>query len=133
MLKSFLLISFRNINSSGSLVLNVLSLAIGMAACVLIYSFVYYELSFDKFHEDGDSLVRLETNQSNSIGEASKNAYTSFDLGESIKDNDQSIAFLTRVMPYSENGDGFFRIYKHRFSCLITFLIFFNLITGKSL
>ncbi len=110
MLKSFLLISFRNIKGSGSLLPSILSLTVGMAACVLIYSYVSYQLSFDKFHRDVDRISRLETVQVNQIGEKSKDAYTNYNLGEAILEDQSAVTTLTRLMPFSENRDGFFRI-----------------------
>jgi len=37
----------------------VLGLSVGMAASFLIYSYVYYEKSFDNFHEKGDNIYRV--------------------------------------------------------------------------
>ena len=37
----------------------VLGLSIGMAACLLLMSFVGFELSFDRFHEKGENIYRV--------------------------------------------------------------------------
>lgn len=39
--------------------LNILGLAIGMAACLLIVQYVNHEISYDKFHPDGTQLYRV--------------------------------------------------------------------------
>jgi putative ABC transport system permease protein len=39
--------------------IKIFGLSIGIAACILIYLFVVDELSFDKFHENGDQLFRV--------------------------------------------------------------------------
>ena len=39
--------------------INILGLAVGISACILIYLFVMDELSFDKFHAHGDRLFRV--------------------------------------------------------------------------
>lgn len=38
--------------------LNIAGLAMGMAACLLIFQYVAFEYSFDRFHENGDNLYR---------------------------------------------------------------------------
>ena len=41
-------------------VINVLGLAIGIAVCLVIYQYVAYELSYDKFNKDSSQLFRIE-------------------------------------------------------------------------
>jgi putative ABC transport system permease protein len=52
MLKNYFTIAWRNLSKhklySG---LNIVGLAIGMAACIVIMLFVYYEKSFDQMHK----------------------------------------------------------------------------------
>jgi len=40
-------------------IINISGLAIGMACCILILLFVQYELSYDKFHKNGDNIYRV--------------------------------------------------------------------------
>jgi len=41
--------------------INLFGLATAMATCLIIFLFVHHELSFDRFHENADSLYRLGT------------------------------------------------------------------------
>ncbi|TFH27456.1 MAG: ABC transporter permease [Bacteroidia bacterium] len=61
MLRNYLLIALRNLlrNRISSLV-NILGLAIGMAAFVLIIQYVRFELNYDDFHEKGDQIFRIQ-------------------------------------------------------------------------
>jgi len=60
MLKNYLKIALRNISRhKGYTFLNVAGLAIGMAACLVIYFFVRNELSYDTYHQDADRLYRV--------------------------------------------------------------------------
>ena len=61
MFKSYLLVAFRNLfrNRISSLV-NIIGLAIGMAAFVLIIQFVRFELSYDRFHDNEAYIYRIQ-------------------------------------------------------------------------
>jgi putative ABC transport system permease protein len=60
MVKNYLLVTVRNLrkNSSYSL-LNIIGLAVGMAAFILIIMYVQLELSYDKYHEKADRIYRV--------------------------------------------------------------------------
>lgn len=60
MLKNYFKITLRNISRnklySG---LNIVGLAIGLACCILILLYVHDELSYDRFHDNADSIYRV--------------------------------------------------------------------------
>jgi putative ABC transport system permease protein len=60
MLKNYLKITFRSLwrNKSYSLI-NILGLAVGIAACLLIFLVVSYESSFDRFHSQYERIYRI--------------------------------------------------------------------------
>jgi putative ABC transport system permease protein len=62
MFKNYVKIAIRNLfrNKLYSF-LNIAGLAIGIACCVLILLYVQDELSFDRFHEKGDRIFRVNT------------------------------------------------------------------------
>src|SRR5580698_5480106 len=62
MIKNYLKIAFRNLwrHKSFSLI-NIIVLAVGMTACFLIFMYVRFELSYDKFNQNFDSVYRLNT------------------------------------------------------------------------
>ena len=65
MLKNYLLITFRNLARHKIYTfINIFGLAIGMAACIVIFLFITDELSFDAFHGKKDRLYRLDEVQS---------------------------------------------------------------------
>ncbi len=60
MLKNYLTIAFRNLHRHPLYAgLNIAGLAIGLASCLLIALYVADEQSYDRFHENGDSIYRL--------------------------------------------------------------------------
>ncbi|WP_339650800.1 FtsX-like permease family protein [uncultured Maribacter sp.] len=62
MLHNYIKIAFRNVwkNKVFSLI-NILGLSIGLSAAFVIGAMVFYDLSFDKFHPDGDRIYRVTT------------------------------------------------------------------------
>lgn len=61
MLQNYLTIAWRNfIKHKAFSLTNSLGLAVGMAASLLIFQFVSYQLSFDDFHENKDRLYRVQ-------------------------------------------------------------------------
>ncbi len=61
MIKNYLAIAIRNLRQNPLYsFINTLSLAIGLAACIIIYLFVADEKNFDAFHTKGKSIYRLD-------------------------------------------------------------------------
>ncbi|HEX9957127.1 MAG TPA: ABC transporter permease, partial [Fibrella sp.] len=60
MLTNYLKIAWRNLlRHKAFSAINIVGLAIGMAACLLILQYVAFELSYDNFHEKGDRIYRV--------------------------------------------------------------------------
>lgn len=60
MIKNYLTVAWRNIKREKvNSFIKIFGLSIGTAACILIYLFVVDELSFDRFHENGDRLFQV--------------------------------------------------------------------------
>ena len=73
MLKNYIKTSFRNFRRRKAyFVLNILGLSIGLASFVAIQKYVGLERSYDKFHQDASSIVRIlqydRGNQNYSVG-----------------------------------------------------------------
>lgn len=60
MLKNFLIVAWRNmIRRKLYTIIHVLGLAVGICACLTIWSITHYELSFDRFHPNRDRIYRV--------------------------------------------------------------------------
>ncbi|MCS4436652.1 ABC transporter permease [Aquiflexum gelatinilyticum] len=61
MFSNYLIISFRNFYKFRFYTLiNVLGLTIGITACLVIFLYVRFELSYDKYHKNADSIMRVD-------------------------------------------------------------------------
>ncbi len=63
MIKNFFKVAFRNLiwNKVFS-VINISGLAIGMASAILIFLWIQNEISYDRFHTNGDRLYEVWSN-----------------------------------------------------------------------
>jgi len=60
MFGNYLKIAVRNIiKHKGASFLNVMGLSIGIAACILIFLYVQFELSYDRYHKNGERVFRI--------------------------------------------------------------------------
>jgi len=62
MLKNYLKIAVRNLLRHKTYsIINISGLSIGIACCLLILSYVFFELSYDKFNKNADRIYRINT------------------------------------------------------------------------
>jgi putative ABC transport system permease protein len=90
MFKNYLLVTVRNLkrNSTYSL-LNIIGLAVGMTAFILIALYVQYELSFDRYHENADRIYRVVREE---------RAFTPAPLGPALKEKIPEVAAVARIL-----------------------------------
>ncbi len=66
MFRNYFLITYRNLTKHTFYsVINIVGLAIGMAAGFLILQYVFYELTYDSFFENKENIYRIQTNRYN--------------------------------------------------------------------
>jgi putative ABC transport system permease protein len=90
MFKNYLLVTVRNLkkNSTYSL-LNIIGLAVGMTAFILISLYVQYELSFDRHYEHAERIFRV-------IREG--RAFTPPPLGPELKEKIPEVESVSRIL-----------------------------------
>jgi putative ABC transport system permease protein len=97
MLKNYFKIAIRNLRKHPVFsFINIVGLAIGMAACIMIMLFVFYEKSFDNFHTK--NLYRLnEVQKFEGMASSQKVALSMFPMGPTLKNEFPEIKNFTRV------------------------------------
>jgi putative ABC transport system permease protein len=100
MLKSYLTVAFRNILKSKVFsAINVLGLGIGLAACLLIFQFISFELSYDTFNEKLDRTYRV-TNDRFQNGKLIQHGTIMYPtIGPTMAKDFPEIEEYTRLMP----------------------------------
>jgi putative ABC transport system permease protein len=97
MIKNYFKIAWRNLwKNKVSSVINIVGLAIGMAACIVILLFVAYEKSFDRFH--GDNIVRLnEVQKFPGMAASQKVGLSMYPMATALKADFPEVKNYTRV------------------------------------
>ena len=76
--------------------INIAGLAIGMAACIIILLFVFYEWSFDNIHKK--NIYRLnEVQKFEGMVSSQKVALSMYPMGPTLKNDFPEIMNFTRV------------------------------------
>ena len=98
MLKNYLKVALRNLlRHKGYTFINIMGLAVGIAACVLIFLYVQNELSYDRFHENADRTYRLTADWSNRGDSRIHQLGTPFVLAQTIRDNYPQVEHITQL------------------------------------
>jgi putative ABC transport system permease protein len=101
MLKNYFIITLRNIKRNrGFSFINITGLAIGMAACLLILLWVRDELSFNRFHKNGENIYLVLSERVEHRGEFFHT--TPVPLAEPLENDYPEIAKVVRFQFRSE-------------------------------
>jgi putative ABC transport system permease protein len=128
MIRNFLLVAFRNLRRNKAFsAINIVGLAIGIAACLLILLFVGHELSYDRYNDKADRIVRV-TFQARMQGGGIKEANVMPPVGPALKKDFPEVLEATRLreygMPRLSNGKQIFREDKFAFADSNFFRVF---------
>ncbi|HEY4654869.1 MAG TPA: permease prefix domain 2-containing transporter [Cyclobacteriaceae bacterium] len=100
MLSNYLIIAWRNVRKNKVFsAINIFGLGTGLAACLLIFQFVSFELSYDKFNEKFDRTYRV-TNDRFQNGKLIQHGTIMYPtIGPTMKKDYEEIEEYTRLMP----------------------------------
>ncbi|MEQ9468422.1 MAG: FtsX-like permease family protein [Ekhidna sp.] len=103
MFKNYFKIGLRNLwKYKSSTVINIIGLATGLAAFVLIALFVKDELSYDRHHEHAKNIYRVTVKNYTTQGELSRHwAFASAGHANRLKDDYSEITHATRFYPWA--------------------------------
>ena len=83
---------------------NILGLAIGMAACFFIFLYVHFELSYDRFNKNADHLYRVNISYSGSFSNLAPMAANHPAVGPAMKTDFPEVIDFARVVTPSIFG-----------------------------
>ena len=105
MLKNYLIIALRNLwKNKAFSIINVMGLAIGVAACLMILQYVKYQLSYDNFNADGDQIYRVINDYFEYDQLHSSNALSVGGAGTLIQNEIPEVKAMARIHPFYGEG-----------------------------
>lgn len=97
MILNYLKLSFRNIIKHKAFsAINIIGLAIGIAACLVLSQYAFLQHSFDKYHSKSDRLYRLEFNYYVDGNYNAESVYINYSLSEEIKTSIPQVEEVSR-------------------------------------
>jgi putative ABC transport system permease protein len=101
MFRNYLKIGFRNLSKQKFFsVINILGLAVGMCACILIFLFVHFEFNYDRFHSKAERIYRAWL-ESTTEGEHHVSTHTPLPLGPALRANLAGIDGACRIYKFN--------------------------------
>src|ERR1051326_9140371 len=103
MIKNYLKIAWRNLwkNKTFSFI-NIIGLAIGMAACLLILQYVSFKLSYDQFNKNAADLYRVYNDRYQHGKLIQHGTITYSAIGKAMQDDFPEVVNHARVEPYGK-------------------------------
>jgi putative ABC transport system permease protein len=103
MLKSYLLTAWRNIRKNKVFsIINVIGLAIGMAACLLILQYVNFELSYDQFNKNVADIYRVYNDRYQNGKLIQHGTITYSAIGKAMQQDYPEVIDHARVEPWGK-------------------------------
>src|SRR5204862_4758078 len=88
-------------------IINIMGLAIGMAACFFIFVYVSFESSYDRFNKNADNLYRVNISYSGSFSNLPPMATNHPAVGPAMKKDFPEVMDFARVVNTSLFGGAF--------------------------
>lgn len=99
MIKNYFKIAWRNIvHQKAYSAINIVGLAIGIAACLLILQYVSFELSYENFHDKKDRIYRVQQDRYDAGKLSTQWASGAYAVGNSFKDAIPEIEDYVKVV-----------------------------------
>ncbi len=100
MYKNYLKIALRTfLKHKGYSTINIAGLGVGMACCLLILLYVGHEFSYDRFHEHGDDVYRLQMDRYEDHEKIFSSAVTFPMVGPTLYDEMPEVIDYARLLP----------------------------------
>jgi putative ABC transport system permease protein len=98
MFRNYIKVAWRNLVKNRVFTfINVFGLSVGLTCCMLISIYIYHELSYDKYHKDGERVFRVGTVFIDEVGEE-RGANSSAPLGRMLQEEFPEIQSSARIL-----------------------------------
>src|SRR3954471_3920496 len=110
MFRNYLKVAWRNLQKrKGYTLINILGLATGMAACLLIVLFIQSELGYDSFQKKGANIYRIALER-RYPGRSTMYAVIPHSIGQALQKEYPEVEECTRLFDLTNNGNFILRL-----------------------
>ncbi len=138
MFKNYFLMAFRNLKKHRTYTLiNVFGLALGLSAAILILLYLQFEISYDRFHENADSIYRVSIRHlREGVSEEESHVFTppiGPDMKKDFPEVEDFVRMSTLRTAYLNVGNKSFKVDRIRYASPSLFTVFsFEFKSGSS-
>ena len=105
MFQNYLKTAVRNLlRHPGHSFINVAGLTLGLAGCLIIFQYVAFEYSFDRFNESASELYRINWTRVQNEGTPLTSASTGWAMGPALAEEVPEVARFVRLHPEYDNA-----------------------------
>ncbi|MBD2751590.1 ABC transporter permease [Spirosoma validum] len=102
MLRNYLKIAFRNLwRNKAFSAINIVGLALGLAACFFVFQYVYFEVSYDRFNTNAPNIYRVPISYSGSMSNVPTTAANHPAVGPAMKADFPEVVDFVRMVGIS--------------------------------
>lgn len=102
MLQNYIKIAFRNLwRNKAFSAINIVGLAIGIAACFFVFQYVYFETSYDRFNVNVTNIYRVPLSNSGNMANVSTTAANHPAVGPAMKADFPEVVDFVRMVSVS--------------------------------
>src|SRR5450432_2730828 len=102
MFKNYFKIAWRNIKRHKVYTtINIIGLALGICACIVIYVITSYELSYDNFHPDKDRIYRVMGDVTENTGDRPRFGRLPVGVVQNSRSEVSGIDVIAGIIPYN--------------------------------
>lgn len=103
MIFGYLIVLLRHLKKRANIaVINMLSYGFGIAACLILIQYIYYETSYDKFYKDYENIYRISLDNYYSGDYQNSTAFTFLPIGPELKEKYSEVQEFTVVQNRTE-------------------------------
>lgn len=122
MIRNYLIVAWRNLvrNKLFSFI-NIAGLAIGLSVCFLIYQYVQFERSYDRFHVNADRIYRVPIRYTGTLASTSMTATNHPSVGPAMKADFPEVQEFARLVRATLFGNAWSLSYQDQSGKVVTF------------
>src|SRR5687767_8863040 len=96
MIFDYILVLLRHLKKQAHIaIINIASYGFGLSACLVLFQYIYYETSYDRFYEDNESIYRITVDEYYGGVYQNSTAFSFLPIGPELKNRYPEVQAFT--------------------------------------